>query len=54
MTSLLHVFYYFRTSTKEAKFTRLCERIANFEQHIRELCESALKMRKERPLMVRF
>jgi len=39
------------TSAKEAKYTRLCERIANFEQHIKKLCESALKMRKERPLM---
>lgn len=39
------------TSVKEAKYTRLCERIANFEQHIKQLCESALKMRKERPLM---
>ncbi|CAF1338266.1 unnamed protein product [Adineta ricciae] len=39
------------TSAKEAKFTRLCERIANFEEHIKKLCESALKMRKERPLM---
>ena len=41
-----------RTPAKDAKFTRICERIANFEQHIKELCESALKMRKERPLMV--
>lgn len=41
-----------RTSAKDAKYTRLCERIANFEQHIKQLCESALKMRKERPLMV--
>lgn len=41
-----------RTSAKDAKYTRICERIANFEQHIKELCESALKMRKERPLMV--
>ncbi|CAF1280931.1 unnamed protein product [Rotaria magnacalcarata] len=39
------------TSVKDAKYTRLCERIANFEQHIKQLCESALKMRKERPLM---
>jgi len=39
------------TSAKDAKYTRICERIANFEQHIKQLCESALKMRKERPLM---
>ncbi|CAF0957119.1 unnamed protein product [Rotaria sordida] len=39
------------TSAKDAKYTRLCERIANFEQHIKKLCESGLKMRKERPLM---
>ncbi|CAF0866185.1 unnamed protein product [Rotaria sp. Silwood1] len=39
------------TSAKDAKYTRLCGRIANFEQHIKKLCESALKMRKERPLM---
>ncbi|CAF1367895.1 unnamed protein product [Adineta steineri] len=39
------------TSTKDSKYTRLCERIANFEDHIKQLCESALKMRKERPLM---
>ena len=42
------------TSAKAAKYTRLCERLANFEAHIKKLCESALKMRKERPLMVRI
>ncbi|CAF2522068.1 unnamed protein product [Rotaria sp. Silwood2] len=39
------------TSTKEAKYTRLCEHIATFEQHIKQKCELVLKMRKERPLM---
>ena len=42
----------FRTPAKEAKYTRICERFANFEQHVKDMCEAALKMRKERPLMV--
>jgi len=39
------------STTQDAKYTRICERMANCEHHIKQLCESALKMRKERPLM---
>lgn len=39
------------TQTKDAKFNRICERIAHFEQHVKDMCEAALKMRRERPLM---
>ncbi|CAF1090360.1 unnamed protein product [Rotaria sordida] len=39
------------TSIKETKYTRLCERIAHLEQHIKHQCELILKMRKERSLM---
>ncbi|CAF4660011.1 unnamed protein product [Rotaria sp. Silwood1] len=35
----------------EAKYSRLCERIANLEQHIKHKCELVLKIRKERPSM---
>ncbi|CAF1187323.1 unnamed protein product [Rotaria sp. Silwood1] len=43
--------FIFLTSTKEAKYSRLCERIANLEQHIKHKCELVLKIRKERPSM---
>jgi len=38
----------------DAKYSRLCEHIAHFEQYIKHKCESALKMRQERPIMVLF
>ncbi|CAF3497779.1 unnamed protein product [Rotaria sp. Silwood1] len=47
----IQIKFLFRTSTKEAKYSRLCERIANLEQHIKHKCDLALKIRKERPLM---
>lgn len=45
------LWFWSRTQTKDAKFNRICERIAHFEQHVKDMCEAALKMRRERPLM---
>jgi len=39
------------TSEKEEKYARLCKHIAHVEEHIKNQCESALKVRKERPTM---